>query len=183
MVLPVGAIFRGVMGIKDVKQLDVHLAALEQRVAVLPEVRPGLLAGLAGRDRAEAALRLLLVEAEVQRHLGVTMAEYERKIGEMVMEVRELQLKDTPATKWDVDELARRLGELAEAFRSDMAGLEAKADGNSRAIEDLKSAARANEGEVAALKDLVAARVRVFAVVLLIAVLGASSGIYMALTR
>src|SRR3989338_5467132 len=169
MAIPFGAISRGAMGPKEGKQL-----------AERPESRPGILEGLGHRARAEAMLRLTLVEADIQRHLGASLAEYERRIGALVMEGRELQLKDTPATKWDIEELTKRIGDLAEAFRKDIAVIDARMRGSAHAIEDLKATTRSNEGEVAALKDRVAARVRGFAVAITVVIVGAGGGIYYA---
>lgn len=116
-----GAFLKGAKGLHDVSRADEAIAALAASIEQLPAVAPGLLAGLSPRRRAESELKLVLLEADWRRRRGELNGEMERRMGELVMQVRELQLKETAATKWDVHVTTQLVNQLAEDVKAALA--------------------------------------------------------------
>lgn len=135
--IPIGAITRGVKGFFDVKKMDESLAAIAHQVSSLQPVQGGLLEGLAPRQRAEAELKLLLIEADWRRRMGQAITHFEERIGALVQEVRELQLKETPASKWDIEVMTQAMTQLADDFRQEVAAIDQRAQDQAKRLTQL----------------------------------------------
>lgn len=192
--IPFGAIAKGVKGLFDVQKMDENVTAIEQQVASLPPVGTGLLDGLPPRQRAEAALKLLMIEADWRRRMGEVITEYEERIGKLVTQVRELQLKETPATKWDIEVMNQAVAQLAEDFRKEVAAIEQRAQDQARRVTNLadqlsKESAKTSQlagrldKQHGSLKATVATRTTSFIVITLITFAMSAAGLALVMLR
>lgn len=145
-----GPVIKGAMGLARVEQADAAILELEKAIQEVPPVEPGLLSNLSGRRRAEAHLRLLLIEAEWRRRRNENISVLERTIGEVAMQVRQLQLKDTPASKWDIQELHGLISQLATDLKREVSTCELKVEAS---LAEVKRTLVAQDAAASSLKS------------------------------